>query len=354
MYLDIIFNIRSKFYDKHCSNHEECLSFCRMGEYNMKTKLNIIEYLFIFIFMIYAFSGCANSTEANQLISDEHLHNKSYYFEPKINDDNHTYVYNGNTIHSSYLIHGGEENTEIGLFLLINGIPHKFHISNISTEDKFMNVIDIEKDGHMEIEVSLDPTIGTKGDILNVDIFSIKSPSYDLASEAVEERSDHILYQGTGFKIEIEEDTINTICNGLDNYTLNPITKEERANYNTDDGSNMLDNFSFFALQQDMETSQIISTDGMANAVFRSFGAESNNCKTTLFINHEPVRIMDSDYLEYEVNENNEVLFDLEIDTKNSEENSVIYCITSYIRRDDPEQRTLITKTKSALLMNEQ
>ena len=103
------------------------------------------------------------------------------------------------------------------------------------------------------------------------------------------------------------------------------------------------------------EDGNVIRSDGKtAKVTLRLYGGPEATFHITLFINHQPVRINNSDYLSVNTQKNKMAEATFQLDTAGLDKLNTIYAIAATAGADDALEINNPIKTQSILLVNKQ
>ena len=89
--------------------------------------------------------------------------------------------YSGGTIALEFSLTGGEDETEHGLFLLLNGVHQAFSVQPASgdkTAPAYMQTLTLRSRETVRLRVEFEPNTGLRGDVLDLEFWTVIMPSY--------------------------------------------------------------------------------------------------------------------------------------------------------------------------------
>lgn len=313
---------------------------------------NINKYMLVisvFIFVLIS-SGCINnSSDTNNLnpfgeIDDNNTMIASEYGHSPCNaPEDVTYYYQGNVLNIPYTFYGGRVNSEVGLLVFIDGIVQQYTIDDSEHEKyDYMKTFNIPINSEETYILNIIPNSGKSGDILKLNFVCIDFPNLSkLETPSVELQnasatiSWKLLYLEDAYilpSLSQKEFRGKTISNAIENYPVDG-GKEE--------------------FNSGLEESNITSEDANKTLTFiANEGENTGHYKTTIFVDNKPTIIDNNSFIEYKVNKDERLIYEIEIDHNSSDDASIFYAISIRLddKIDDWQSQVDVFKTNSILI----
>lgn len=279
-------------------------------------------------------------------------------------DETDVYEYTGEDVRIPFQVVGMDKkgNSDFGLLVFLDGVsqPYRIEESNgTSSKEQIMHKFFLKGEESKQFEIVFTPVIGEKGETVPINFSTIFQPDYIPENEAATNYGVyHDLNATLPQEVHFKETPLNSAK--LSAYSKSEIQDipEEIKNKNdiikTDGSSDILDEMTVFELLPENENDEIISAkNGKAKMKFRMYGGPEVTYRTTIFVNHIPVQILDSEYIETSLQKGKMNTIALELDTSAYEKINSIYAISVVSGKGYLTNAYSPLKTKSLLLLNQ-
>lgn len=270
------------------------------------------------------------------------------------------YPYNGQPLEIPFTICGAEAgtNTEIGVLLFVDGVaqPYKaVYADGAELSEAYMQTFHLEYEQQENFRMVFQPVTGKAGETVSVMAVTILKPSFVAEGE---NNPRYGFYHGESATIP------RHISFAVD--APPQVAAVPTADYNiTELPKDVVDTMAAWGSLEDLDTTTVLSlvtedgnvirSDGKtAKVTLRLYGGPEATFHITLFINHQPVRINNSDYLSVNTQKNKMVEATFQLDTVGLDELNTIYAIAATAGADDALEVNNPIKTQSILLVNKQ
>ena len=270
------------------------------------------------------------------------------------------YPYNGQPLEIPFTICGAEAgtNTEIGVLLFVDGVaqPYKaVYADGAELSEAYMQTFHLEYEQQENFRMVFQPVTGKAGETVSVMAVTILKPSFVAEGE---NNPRYGFYHGESATIPRH---ISFAVDAPPQAAAAPT-----ADYNiTELPKDVVDTMAAWGSLEDLDTTAVLSlvtedgnvirSDGKtAKVTLRLYGGPEATFHITLFINHQPVRINNSDYLSVNTQKNKMAEATFQLDTVGLDELNTIYAIAATAGADDALEVNNPIKTQSILLVNKQ
>lgn len=279
------------------------------------------------------------------------------------NDEKQVYEYNGNELHIPFKVMGLDEkiSSDFGLLVFVDGIPQPFKMLKKNGEvikEQYMHKFYLKNEEKQEFDIVFTPVAGEKGERVGVVFATILKPDFIPNEQRATYGIYHSLNANLAQEIYFQCESSNKkelLKNS--NYRVEEIPQEvidKFANFETSDDYNTLDsNFVTELSSQNDGTEVIKANNGKLKFQFRIYGGQEATYRTVFFIDHQPVRIADADYLETKTTKGKMCSVELELDIGNLNKLSTLYAITNPAGKDYMAVSIFPIKTRSFLIVND-
>lgn len=338
----------------------------------MKRIVLLVLIIALFILCV----GCSQNktdeleVEENQNIEDVFKNNNTssvvaqfgFGFISENFSERQVYKYNGEEICIPYYVKGMEEGlkADFGLILFVDGVsqPYKIRQNGETSEEQFMHKFSLANNEKKEFDIVFSPVTVKNEERVSIIPATILKPEFIPESESKPIYGIyHSLSANTPNEIYFKSGITNSreLC-GYSKYSLDDIPESLKDNnmgaeVNSADG---LDKMTKLELLPEYEEENIIySNNGKVKFKLRMYGGPELTYNTTIFVNHKPVQIMNSDYLETKTQKGKMCTFDIELDISNYERLNTIYAISNPSGKGYFAEINFPIKTKSILMVND-
>ena len=270
------------------------------------------------------------------------------------------YPYNGQPLEIPVTICGAEAgtNTEIGVLLFVDGVaqPYKaVYADGAELSEAYMQTFHLEYEQQENFRMVFQPVTGKAGETVSVMAVTILKPSFVAEGE---NNPRYGFYHGESATIPRH---ISFAVDAPPQAAAAPT-----ADYNiTELPKDVVDTMAAWGSLEDLDTTAVLSlvtedgnvirSDGKtAKVTLRLYGGPEATFHITLFINHQPVRINNSDYLSVNTQKNKMAEATFQLDTAGLDKLNTIYAIAATAGADDALEINNPIKTQSILLVNKQ
>lgn len=278
-------------------------------------------------------------------------------------DDNVVYKYSGEELVIPYYMIGQVEDliSKFGLMVFVDGVPQPYKIQKSQgdiSEDSIIHNFALGYKEEERFNIVFNPVTGKKGDRLGISFAGMLSPDY--MPESVEKFNSYGAYHSvtSNIPMTIEYETSAKDLNefkAFDDIKYEAIPQEILDFYAQSTASDPRDYF-------DMQViTEMLTDSGKENLLhfkkndklkikFRIYGGVETNYRTTIYINHKPVKVGDCDYVEVKTKKGNMAVAEVEIDTSKFNELNTIYAISLPYGKDYVNDSGYPFKSDSILL----
>ena len=220
--------------------------------------------------------------------------------EPSIenSEDDLKILYKGNPINLTVGVESIEGNFEIGILVLLNGIPQDYILDNNKTS---MSKVNLKTKENKDLQISFTPNTGEKGETLSLQILGIFNPSYlpkgDERKQIMGFNDNFI--QCIPFKLEMYEDIENRKTAVNYNYKSVAFTDEILLKYKKASSiapqTSLLDDNTFFLISESNaeEITSLKSNNGVIKTRLELLGGEETDYIISVFQNNQIVNCFD-------------------------------------------------------------
>lgn len=332
--------------------------------------------------LCFLLTGCL-STKSEQVIdnSDENIESESpadifanelseqslgaFSFGPiSDHDERDIYEYSGEDIRIPFQVSGMDKkgNSDFGLLVFLDGVsqPYKIEESNgTSSKEQVMHKFYLEGEESKQFEIVFTPVIGEKGGTVPINFSTIFQPDYipeneDATNYGVYHDLNATLPQEVHFKETPPNSAKLSAYSQSDIQDIPEEIKSQNDISSIDSSSDIFDEMTVVELLPENENDEIISAkNGKLKMKFRMYGGPEVTYRTTIFVNHIPVQILDSEYIETSLQKGKMNTIALELDTSAYEKINSIYAISVVSGKGYLTNAYSPLKTKSLLLLNQ-
>lgn len=341
-------------------------------------KKNIV-YVFLLIYLCTFISGCSNSIKVNNDI--EIATTSSADTNPFLNDTGNTnlgafsfgvvtnnnekqvYEYNGKEIHIPFRVAGMDEKvrSEFGLLVFVDGLSQPYKIvkkDGVVCKEQYMQKFNLANNETQEFDIVFNPITGKKGDRVGIVFSTVLKPDFMPESEKCHNYGVyHSLNANVAQEIYYKSDiTDKKEAPAYKRYSIGdiPQIKKETLGIVVDDGDKPLDDRLITELSAENKNQDIYhAKNGKIKLELYMYGGTEATYRTVFFINHEPIQVMGSDYIETETPKGKMCTVKLEIDVSKYSKLNTLYAITTPAGKDYMAVSYFPIKTRSFLIVND-
>lgn len=327
------------------------------------------RFILLSLALVCLLAGCSSPQTSNPTL-DESDNLNAYFEGPATNEMGSAefamqdpiemvYTYRGDPLEIPFSITGSSagKTSEIGVLLFVDGVVQPYsaiYEDGTKLEENYMQVFNLDYEQQAKFNMVFQPVTGKTGETVPVMAVTILEPSFvaegiDNPRYGFHHQESATIPRQISFAVDAPEQTsasANTDYNVVD---LSQDILDTMAAWGATD---MLDTTASLSLN--VEDGNYIQTDGKtATITMHLYGGPEANFNITLFINHQPVRINESDYLSVRTVKNKMVEATFQIDTSELEVLNTIYAIAVTPEDGELEINNPV-KTTSVLLVNKE
>lgn len=279
-------------------------------------------------------------------------------------DERDIYEFNGKDIRIPFQVAGTDKgvNSEFGLLVFLDGVPQPYRIeesNGTSSKEQIMHKFHLEGEESKQFEIVFTPITGKKGEKVAIDFASVFKPDYVPEDETatnygVYHNLNATLPQEVYFKTDIPNLGKHRIYSQSNIQEIPEEIKGQNDFVQMEETTDIFDEMTVTELLPEDESSEMISAkNGKAKMKFRIYGGPEVTYRTTIFINHIPVKVLDSDFIETSIQKGKMNTVEFELDTSTYGKINTVYAISVVSGKGYLANPNSPLKTKSMLLLNE-
>lgn len=273
------------------------------------------------------------------------------------------YQYKGKEMHIPFKVKGMDKKviSDFGLMVFVDGIaqPYKIQKKNGAIgEEKYMQKFSLKYEETEFFDIVFTPVTGKKGSKVGVVMATILKPDFmpenkEKANYGAYHSLNAILPQEIQFECEplIQKEPIGFKESKLEEI---PQTIKDKSKFiqNTDSIDSLDEGVNIDLISMEGDTKLFNAKNKKVKLKLVLYGGIEAAYRTTIFVNHIPVKVMGADYIETKTKKGKMTTVEFELDTSNYNELNTIYSITVPSGKDYLAVEYFPIKTKSALLVN--
>lgn len=279
-------------------------------------------------------------------------------------DERDIYEYSGEDIRIPFQVAGMDKkgNSDFGLLVFLDGVsqPYRIEESNgASSKEQVMHKFYLEGEESKQFEIVFTPIIGKKGEKVAIDFATVFQPDYVPEDETatnygVYHDLNATLPQEVHFKTDIPNSAKHSIYSQSTIQEIPEEVKSQNDIFQMEGSSDIFDEMTIVELLPEDESSEMISAkNGKAKMKFRIYGGPEVTYRTTIFVNHIPVQVLGSDFIETSLQKGKMNTVEFELDTSTYGKVNTVYAISVVAGKGYLTNAESPLKTKSILLLNE-
>ncbi len=305
------------------------------------------KYIVIVLTLISVCTGCSksntnntNSFPFNNDLDDDTTIACEYGHSPHSIPQDFTYYYQGGVLNIPYTFYGGRVDSEVGLFVFIDGVVQPYSIEHPkNTINNYMEIFNIAANSEETYTLNITPNCGKKGDILKLNFVCIEFPSLDITNNSsldLQKMSTTI-----SWKLSYLKDAEN-------------LTIPSQKEFNVKTISNNIENYYEIKPEFENNSEKIKSALKFENKTLNfTLNSKENktHCKTTIFINNNPININGcNNFINYTIDKNKKLTYKAKINN-NSKSKDIFYAISIKLdnKSDNWKSQIDVFKTNSIL-----
>ena len=267
------------------------------------------------------------------------------------------YTYDGSEVEIPYYMENlGEESeadAKVGLMLFVNGNIQDFHIAG--GQPKPIEKVVLKPGERKEFTMCFKPVSGKKGEKIGVIPVTIWNPDSLPKEDNPIWGNNQELGANVPLEIDMKEDGENKLVGTEEGVSASDIPEEVLEEYKSTyvgDVYDSLDASVNFKIDTGEDGKAVLyAKNGKVDLRLHLFGGKNVRDRITVFINNNPVKIGDKDYIEVNTKKGKMLTVDVKIDVSEYDRNNSLYAIAMTTGADYKVDD--VYKTKSMLLINE-
>jgi hypothetical protein len=236
-------------------------------------------------------------------------------------------TYSGSTLIFDYDITNGSVPCEVGVYIVLNGILHRFS-TDISDEINYMHSFSLDKNETVAFKVNLEPVVGKSGETLVLNTAAILNPSFVPETEKAVYGNNLRISSGGNIAVTFRTDAKESEFKVIQNVSTADISQDildayKAQNRNFDEAS---------LIFQDLTTVDDSFRKVLLNNKLRFtaaiFGGAEKTYRVYLFYDNQPVPLFGgSDYAEMPVQKGKMSSVAFEADPADIPKGATVYAI---------------------------
>lgn len=328
----------------------------------------------VFIFVLV---GCSTSNSTNSYQDDAHIKKNPFDLNSETSTDKEilggygfgpsnvsldgsalTYIYEGEEIALDFYIECREMPTKAGFLLFVDGMPQPYKIKSFLDDYDYLYEFNLQAGDRKEFQFLFTPITGKKGEQLEINVAGIFYPSFIPEDEYTSYGNYHKILPIFPIQLAFNEDTnfpledkvINSnLIKGI-NQSVEMMSSTLRKEYEREGSENRLDKEVFIQLYEnklkDNKDFINIYNKESIHLNLKSFGKDGAKYRTILYLNHQPIKIYEQEYIDIQIEKGNISNIDIELDVGDLEGFHTLYSISIPLN----DTKLDLIKTNSILL----
>lgn len=269
------------------------------------------------------------------------------------------YTYTGEEMEVPFYI-GVMDNTEcveVAAMLFLNGEvqPYSYEIDGVQSEEKSVHFFTLEPEETIDFKAHITPITGEEGDTLGLHFVTVFQSDYLPNPDGNTSFGNCGRVSSTTYvPVTMQVDSKNETKANVVETKITDIPEDVIAMYEgliTDGTDNPLDYATYLEIELEDGKNRLYSEDGKLHLTLQRYGGKEVTEKITFFINNEPVKVEDCDYVEIHTTSGKMTVFDVTLDVSEYEEVCSFYAIAvtsgeDYVIQDE------IMQSERCLLIN--
>lgn len=338
-----------------------------------KTLFFILILLNLCIFI----NGCGDSSatdrdeagttasETNPFLNDTGNTNLGAFSFGIVSDnyEKQVYEYDGKELHIPFKVSGMDEklSSEFGLMVFVDGLPQPYKIvksDGTVVKEEYMQKFCLANKEIQEFDIVFTPVAGKKGDRVGVVFSTVLKPDFMPPSDknpnyGIYHSLNATVAQEINFKWDAPADIQ---LQAYKKYSTGDIPQDKEAvpGIIVNDSHKPSEDRLITQLSSQSKNQEVFDgVNGKINFELQLYGGTEATYRTVLFINHKPVRIMDSDYIETRIKKDKLCTVKLALDIGSYPPLNTLYAITTPAGKDYMAVSYFPVKTRSVLAVND-
>jgi len=262
-------------------------------------------------------------------------------------------IYDGSPIEVTYEFDCTGPAADQGLLVFIDGVLQRYHTDH-DADNSYLHIHHFETGDHTDILVSVDPTVGSQGQTLNLNAVVINNPRYqpDPTQPVV---FGHNLRCGSGICISVEYQTDSTLteAESTKGSHVEDISQAMRDSYVAEDLSFDEARLTLGGIDT---TYQKVEVNNNCRIAVTGVGGADKDYRLYLFCNLEPYVFADgSQYVDFPIRVGKATNFDYDLDLRDldSGDTVTVFGLAVPILEDPEDFTAFVLQTPRYLLVKE-
>lgn len=273
--------------------------------------------------------------------------------------DKYEYTYSGTEMEVPLYV-GMEDNSEdveVAAILFLNGEvqPYSYELNGELSAKQMVHFFTLGPDEMINFTAHVTPISGEKGNVVGMQFATVFRSDYLPESEGNTSFGNCGKISATvSIPVNMKVDGVNKSKADLIKTEVTDIPEEIMSwieGFVVNDTDNPLDYMSAMTIETDEQSNCLYSKDGKLHLTLQMYGGKEIIHKITFFINNQPVKVGDYDYVETRTTTDKMTVFEVDIDVSECEEISSLYAVAITAGEDYQIQDDTI-QTENYLLIN--
>lgn len=238
--------------------------------------------------------------------------------------------YTGTDLEFEYEIENGSVECEVGIMVVIDGIPQKYRTDTDNSE-QYVHSYKLSKDTTEIFKIYVNPSVGKSGETLLLNTLSILNPSFSPDPQAIEYANNLKINESGYIPVHFMQDASEDILQGEEATTVSEIPENivkeiEMAGGDIKSG---VDPYLYFDSLNSDDTRKIkLDNNSKLKMTLNGFGGTSNKYRIFIFDNNTVIPFSDgTSYIEMQYIPDKLTSISIEIDNNKLLKNSSLYAI---------------------------
>lgn len=273
--------------------------------------------------------------------------------------DKYEFTYSGSEIEVPLYVgmEGNSKEVEVAAMLFLNGEvqPYAYELDGKISECRRVHYFKLGQDEKIDFTALVTPISGEKGDVLGMQFATVFKSDY------LPEPDGNTAFGNCGrmnstvcVPVTMEASGTHATTGENVETMVTDIPEEIMAMLDgivTNDTDNPLDYSSYLEIKTENDRNRIYAENGKLNLTLQAYGGKEVAKKITFFVNNEPVKVGDADYVEIKTTSDKMTVFHVCIDVSKYDDICSFYAVAAtngedYLIQDD------ITQSGMCLLVN--
>lgn len=269
------------------------------------------------------------------------------------------YSYDGGEMVVEYTISSGDKPTKAGFLIFVDGIPQPYKINDANADYEYLHEFSLTPNEHTDFNFIFTPVTGQKGETLDIYVAGIFNPMF--IPDMVETNSYgvyHGLLPALPIKLNFNVDTKNAAEGLLSKQNVLKNAKSSTENISNDvrkEYDGRLDDYAFIDIFAGGTNISYLNTLDAGDKKdisiqLKGFGKEGLKYRTTLYLNHQPVKSIEQDCWDMNISKGDVSIISLDLDTSSLTGLNTLYAVSVPIEYDANNEVNII-KSGSLLVI---